>query len=132
MKKIKFLILCIGIVFLAGCGCSNKNQTTNPAVNQKNDITAKTSEEKFQKNAVEDIIAKINSINNGAIEVTTDKGEEITLKIPEKGASFMKQVVQPDKKILLQEIGLLDLPKNQNLDIKYNGQSNEVMLIIIK
>lgn len=133
MKNKKILILSLGVVLLAGCGFGSKNpQVPNPAIGQKNNAASETSKEEFQKDTVQDVVGKINTINNGVIEITTDEGESLTLKVPEKGASFMKQVVQADKKILLQEVGLFDLPKDKNLDIKYNGKNNEIMLIMIK
>ena len=133
MKKTQLIIiLTLGVFILAGCGkkAVQNNPTTNNS--QEKSVTAKPAPEEFAGNVIRNTQAKIISVNTGAIEITTEIGEKLTLKIPQKGASFIKQIKQANGEMLLEDIGLMDISKEKNVDIQYNGQTNEVMMILVK
>jgi outer membrane lipopolysaccharide assembly protein LptE/RlpB len=135
MKKIKIIILFAGILLLTGCGNKTKPVSTDTdqvKIPKQTSNTTKPAEEQFAKNAVQNIQAKINKVDISAIEVTTESGEKLTLKIPQQGANFYKVTKQKNNEMKSEEIGLFDIPKEQMVSIQYDGQNNQVMMISVK
>jgi hypothetical protein len=82
--------------------------------------------------AIENITGKLTMVDIGAVKVETEAGEELTLNISqEEGASFIKQPKQGEDTFMNEEIGLLDLPLNKTVEIQYNTQSNNLMMVIV-
>ncbi len=94
-------------------------------------VTPLTEEKKEELAAIKNTIGTIRSVDIGAIVVSTIDGD-LTLKVPQEGASFVTQTLQEDGSFLMEEIGLFDLPTEKEADIQYNGTTNEVMLVVIK
>ncbi len=99
-------------------------------------LQEKSVDSDFLKNidlfATENITGVIVTTNIDFIEVLREDGEKMNLGIPSSGASFFKQIEQDNGEVLLEEIGLLNIPQNQKVDIQYDSQTREVRLIMVK
>lgn len=90
----------------------------------------------FQKNlnlsTIEYITGVVGEVDIDFVEIILENDEKIILKVPASGASFFKQVEQENGDIFLKDIGLLNIPQNQTVDVQYDSQTREIRLIIIK
>lgn len=133
------LIIIIGVlVFILAGMLVYKNKKVAPVFNDsninknQNNLTKKNTEEKKAELIdVVNIVGKIISIDIDTIKVLVNE-EEKNLKVPARGANFVKQAKQKDGSFLNTEIGLFDIPKNKDAEVQYNGATNEVMLIVVK
>ncbi|MDO9231294.1 MAG: hypothetical protein Q7U36_02290 [bacterium] len=91
-----------------------------------------TTTEKFIAPPVENIIGKITDINVNRVSIATESGDALVLAIPSSGVSFVKQKILEDGSYLNERIALFDIPKNQDIDIQYNSETNELMMIVVK
>ena len=91
-----------------------------------------TEEEKTEVAAIKNVTAKITSVSLTSIKATTSDGAELSLTIPQTGASFTEQTTQADGSNIQKEIGFLELPKNKDVEIQYNSKTNTVRLVIVK
>lgn len=94
--------------------------------------TGISSQKELKKNPTQNIIGSISSVDAGIIEIISDQGEKIVLTVPSSGVSFKKQTLQEDGSFLNEDIGLFDLPKNKEVKVQYNGETNELMMIVVK
>lgn len=86
----------------------------------------------IKESATKSVIGKVNVIDVNTMEVTTDKGEKLMLNIPSKEVSFIKQSQEKEGEILLEDIGLLDISKEQNVEVQYNSQTDDLMMVTVK
>ena len=107
-------------------------QETEKSMPEEGVVTQLSEEEKTKIANIKNVTAKITSISISSIKATTSDGEELNLIVPQSGASFTEQTVQKDGSFMNKEIGLLQVPKNKNVEIQYDSATNEVLLIIIK
>ncbi len=130
-KKIKIIIISaaalVVLVIIAMIIFSGKDN----GLVKINDSIAPALEEEIEKNPIENAIGEINNISANSIEATLETGEKIILNIPKTGVSFIKQT-EKDNKIIAEEIGLFEIPKNQKVDIQYNKQTKEIMMVIVE
>lgn len=89
-------------------------------------------EKKVQVEAIRNIKGKIIVIDISAIEVISAEGEKLTLNVPQEGVNFLSQIKGKDGAFSVKEIGLLDIPKDKEVDIQYNSSNNEVMLVNVQ
>ena len=133
MKKTKIAFLVLASLLLVGCG--NKKEETKPVVETKKPVIktekAQNDNQVEQNNPIKDIKAKIVSVDVGQVKILEANGKEKVLYVPQKDASFMKKTQSVEGEELMMEIGLFDLPKDKDLDIRYNDQTKEVMLIVV-
>ncbi len=98
---------------------------------QSTSITKPTKEEEEDFAAINRIAGKVISAETGSIKILTTEGE-LTLKIPQSGAFFTKQIKQEDGSFLVEEMGVSDIQKDKEVFVQYNSKTNEVMLVVIK
>ena len=110
----------------------NIEEYQNPQASEESIFIPLTEEKKAELIAIRNITGKITSININTIELIPTEGKKIILKVPSTGANFFSQTVQKDGSFLNKEIGLLELPKDKKVDIQYNSQKMEVMLVVVK
>ena len=53
------------------------------------------------------------------------------LKIPQKEVSFRTQTLLADGSFLKKEISLVDISADEDVEIQYNSETNEVMLVVV-
>jgi hypothetical protein len=56
--------------------------------------------------------------------------QEMSFAIPEKNVNFVKQTKTEDEIVVNEEIGLFDLPLDREVEIQYNANNNEVMMVV--
>ncbi|OGI33143.1 MAG: hypothetical protein A2489_03405 [Candidatus Moranbacteria bacterium RIFOXYC12_FULL_36_13] len=98
---------------------------------QQNGTYQLTEEERAELAQIRNTSGKIKSVDIDTIVIAEETGN-LTLKVPPTGANFFSQTVQKDGSFLNKEIGLLELPKDKKVDIQYNSQKMEVMLVVVK
>ena len=108
-----------------------EQQEVKQQESSKDGTTSLTETEKEELNAIKVVTGTINSVNISKITVSTPEGE-MELNVPQKGASFVKQTTQEDGSFLVEDIGLFDLPTDKAVEIQYNSNSNDVMLVSVK
>ncbi|KKP77758.1 MAG: hypothetical protein UR78_C0030G0006 [Candidatus Moranbacteria bacterium GW2011_GWF2_35_39] len=89
---------------------------------QQNGTYQLTEEERAELAQIRNTSGKIKSVDIDTIVIAEETGN-LTLKVPPTGA---------DGSFLNKEIGLLELPKDKKVDIQYNSQKMEVMLVVVK
>ncbi|MFZ2975083.1 MAG: hypothetical protein WA055_00455 [Candidatus Moraniibacteriota bacterium] len=123
------VMIIILIVVSVGVIRNKKNSQTPKETEMAKDISQK---EEIVKNKIQNIKGKVSSIDIGTAEIVGSDGEKLSLKISQKGVSLLKQIQQGEGNGLLKEISIAEVPLNQEVDIQYNSQDNELMLIIVK
>ena len=108
------------------------SQEAKKSMPEEGVVTQLSEEEKTKIANIKNVTAKITSISISSIKATTSDGKELNLIVPQSGASFAEQTTQKDGSFMNKEIGLLQVPKNKNVEIQYDSATNEVLLIIIK
>ncbi len=88
--------------------------------------------EKLKAPLVENIVGKIINIDVEKIEVATKDGSVLILAVPPNGVSFAKQRILEDGSYLNERIALFDIPKDKDVDIQYNSETNELRMIVVK
>ncbi len=130
------ILVIIAVVFVIMVMNKDKqsmSQETMPEITQETEegVTPLTEEKKEELAAIKNTTGTLTSIDIGAIVVSTQE-RDLTLKIPQEGASFVTQTIQEDESFLIEEIGLFDIPTDSEADVQYNGTTNEVMLVVVK
>ena len=109
-----------------------KTKTEESQMVKNNAIIPLTEEQKAKIASTKNIKSKINAIDANAIEVIINGGEKLILKIPSEGANIISQTIQKDGSFLDKSITIDKIPKNKEVDIQYNGSTNEIMLIVVR
>lgn len=135
-KKI-LIILVVVVAFVAVLVFYlNSGGVEKEAVSPADNITVEDNKteitEAINPLAVKNVTGKLTAVDIGEVKATTESGEEISLKISqEKGASFYKQTKEKEDTFFNAEIGLFDLPLNKDVQIQYDGETNELMMVIV-
>jgi seryl-tRNA synthetase len=106
------------------------NQDNQVKKNQE-EVTPLTEEEKEMIKKIRNVKAILKTVDIGQITMEAE-GQELELKVPEQNVNFVKQTPQEDGSILNEEIGLFDLPLDKEVEVQYNANKNEVMLVMWK
>ncbi|MFZ2975699.1 MAG: hypothetical protein WA055_03715 [Candidatus Moraniibacteriota bacterium] len=109
----------------------NEIMENSSSIKNAEPVSSLTRDEKDKLENVENIAGRINFINVGSIKISTNKGELI-LKIPQKEVTFTMNVLQKDGSFISRKIGLLDLPKDKDVDVSYNSKTSELISILVK
>ena len=135
-KKIKIAII-VAVVLIVVISITivlvgnNKNKTLNQ---QKVVVPVDVSAKKEVKNDdIQTVVGKIISIDANAenIEFSLNDGRKLSLIVQSGEASFIKQGKKKDGTFVNETIGLLNVPKNQDVEIQYNAKNNELIMIVV-
>jgi hypothetical protein len=96
-----------------------------------NIIKPKKSTEIQSNEVVKKVRAKIDSVSFNSIEATTSNGEKLKLNIAPE-TSIVKQTLKGDGVFSEENMAVLDIPKDKLVDVQYNSQSNELMLLTVR
>ncbi len=98
----------------------------------KKDVVVDSQVEKKNAQIIKNITAKIDLMDSNSIGITTSDGKKLTLSVLLESASFIEQTIKGDGIFSEKIIKLTDVPKNKMIDIQYNSETNEVMLITVR
>jgi hypothetical protein len=109
---------------------NKKDNSVVSTTPEKESAEAKAVREDFET-TYQNVTGTVTSVDFGALEVLLENGNKLSLKIPDKNVSFLSPIEQENGEILLENIGLFDIPQDQLVDIQYNTRTNEVMLVVV-
>ena len=123
---ISSIIVVVLVVILVAISFNKKDKVQNKSL-----PPILTTEEQTEKKSIENVVGKITTINASYVEVIVGGAEKIKLDIPQSGVTFAKQT-KKDNKLISEEIGLFDLPKDKDVEIQYNSGTKKLMMVIVK
>lgn len=137
----KRIIIIVATILLAVVALSflyliyQEKQTTKLIEKQESILKKQTGtkplskEEKEMVRNTKTIQAILKQIEINEITVQINN-QEMSFTIPEQNVNFVKQTQTEDEIIVNQEIGLFDLPLDREVEIQYNANNNEVMMVV--
>lgn len=127
------LIILVGVLafILAVLVISRRHYLFDNLKNNSIQNQFKTSQEEINQPIIEmeNISARIVSIDISMLKVVSVDGQEVDLIVPSEGAKFFQEV-KNNEDVQKIEIGLFQLSINKDVKITYNKQSNEVLEVI--
>lgn len=121
------VIISIAIVLMG----SNKNKTPNQ---QGGVVPTQVSAKKAVKNDdIQTVVGKIVSFdaNLENVQIDLNDGRRLSLVVRAGEASAIKQGKQKDGSFVNEPTGLLDVPRDRDVEIQYNAKNNELILIVV-
>jgi len=143
MQNKRILVLLLVVLLISGTllivfmlNQKKTNPTNNSiSLNEKIPPEGKTTPTTKEKEKIQNIKAGrgvLESVDIGAVVFNPNEQEQtITLKIPNEGTSFVNLIKQEDGSFLNEEIGLFDLPLNEEVEVQYDSAENELMMIMV-
>ncbi|HAT73848.1 MAG: hypothetical protein US30_C0004G0051 [Candidatus Moranbacteria bacterium GW2011_GWF2_36_839] len=121
------VIISIAIVLLG----SNKNKTPNQS--EVITPTKVSARKEVKEDNIQTVVGKILSIDANVenIEVGLNDGRKLNLYMQSGEFSVIKQGKKKDGTFVNETIGLLDVPKNQDVEIQYNAKNDELIMIVV-
>ena len=135
-KNIKVIIglgLVIILTIIALVFIFRKPKTTSQPQTQQKETSNLRLNQPQDRFGIRNFTGKITKATANTIEGVASDGSNFILNISDsKKANFIKQTKQEDGTILVESVGLLDVPLNQDVDIQYDGKDNSLMLVVVK
>lgn len=133
----KRIIIIVTTIFLAVIALSflyliyQEKQTTK-ITNTQSTISQKENQTNNQQELNQNpktIKATLKQVDIDNITVQANN-QEMSFTIPEQNVNFVKQTQPENGAIVNEEIGLFDLPLDKEIEIQYNANNNEVMMVV--
>jgi len=100
---------------------------------QQKTISTEKKQQSQDKFGIITFTGQITTVSINKIEGVASDGSEFILNIDDsQRTNFFKQTNQEDGTVLVENIGLVNVPLNQDVDIQYDRKDNRLMLILVK
>ncbi|MFZ2193406.1 MAG: hypothetical protein WAV31_04150 [Candidatus Moraniibacteriota bacterium] len=128
------LIIIVGVLafILAVLVISKRQHLFGDSKNNSIQTQFQSNQEENNQSSIEmeNILAKIVSIDISILKVVSVDGQELDLIVPSEGANFFQEV-ENNEDVQKIEIGLFQLSMDKDVKITYNKQNNEVLEVIV-
>lgn len=115
------------VVFLLGG--KNKNSNEQETFIPSNVSLQKETKKEDIRNITGRVLSVDANVENIQIGLSGDRKLNLTTRAGE--FSILKQGKQADGNFVNEIIGIFDVPKDQDVEIQYNGQTNELIMILV-
>ncbi|HRY82601.1 MAG TPA: hypothetical protein P5232_02790 [Candidatus Moranbacteria bacterium] len=127
------IVLAIVVVFAVTTSILGKKSSQSSLEKTENPIA--TNELGVDTNPVKQITGgTVKDLSRETIKILDPQGKEISINIPSKNGmevSLYKETEKAEGGSTMEDIGLFDIPLEKEVDVTYNSQSNDLIMLTV-